>query len=118
MISAKILKEWHESDENGKINCKFLQLSEPIYFPRIGAKNKIVLAKYPGGAEKILPAEEKEDFVEVGCVSLNAFNYQLKIVSDSVSSETPENNHTCVLCKNHRCNKFEKACWRCGFPIG
>lgn len=27
------------------------------------------------------------------------------------------NNHTCPTCKNTRCNKTEKSCWRCGSKL-
>lgn len=27
------------------------------------------------------------------------------------------NNHTCPTCKNTRCNKQEKSCWRCGSKL-
>lgn len=33
------------------------------------------------------------------------------------SDEEPTNNYTCLLCKNNRCSKREKACWWCGTPI-
>lgn len=32
-------------------------------------------------------------------------------------ASSPVNDHVCILCKNHRCSKMEKSCWKCGHPI-
>jgi hypothetical protein len=31
-----------------------------------------------------------------------------------VSSSMPTNDYTCPSCKNDRCSKTEKSCWKCG----
>ena|SRR6266446_1680116 len=42
-------------------------------------------------------------------------HYNLVTISDPVSVTSPlVNDHTCPTCKNDRCSKSEKSCWKCG----
>jgi hypothetical protein len=34
--------------------------------------------------------------------------------SAPVSNQSVVNDHTCPTCKNDRCSKSEKTCWKCG----
>lgn len=36
------------------------------------------------------------------------------IVKDSSTSNTIKNDWVCPTCKNDRCSKLEKICWKCG----
>lgn len=36
------------------------------------------------------------------------------LVDASAQTTVAVNNHTCPHCKNDRCSKTEKSCWRCG----
>lgn len=36
---------------------------------------------------------------------------------EQVSSTVAVNDHTCPTCKNHRCSRSEKICWKCGYAL-
>jgi hypothetical protein len=35
----------------------------------------------------------------------------------SIPSSVPTNDYTCPTCKNDRCSKTEKSCWKCGSKL-
>lgn len=40
--------------------------------------------------------------------------YVLDVRSPIQANSMPVNDHICPTCKNDRCSKTEKSCWRCG----
>lgn len=70
--------------------------------------------------------EDAEDYCNRNCNNIH-WNFEIQEIDDaeqpiivkSISSGvTPAiNDHVCPLCKNNRCSKTEKECWRCGNPL-
>lgn len=48
---------------------------------------------------------------------LNGWFLKEATVQTTNGSSTAINDHVCPTCKNTRCSKTEKSCWRCGNPL-
>src|SRR5271165_2392511 len=46
--------------------------------------------------------------------SAGFFQYLLWTIPLPASCKAAKNDHVCPSCKNDRCSKTEKSCWKCG----
>lgn len=55
------------------------------------------------------------DFTQSPPMPAGYIPLQVSRIALGPSDNTPViNNHTCPTCRNDRCNKNERSCWKCG----